>query len=241
MAGHQVRLLWRFWRGGCLKSSMADRVSTAERIRARREEEKERRRQAILNAAERVVAKHGWEATDFGKIAARARLSRSLVYFYFATRDELFHAMCSRGLANLQRRFAEAVVEPRTGIEKTMALGRAYYAFSREEPLYFEFIAHYQEKAVDAHKHTPVENEAHELGRGCIGVVAQTLMSGIADGTIRKSIGDPRPAAVSIWAFTHGLIQVATRKEVLLQESFQLNTEQMMEHGFALLRSSLAA
>lgn len=220
---------------------MADHESTTDRIRARRDEEKEKRRKAILDAAERVIAKHGWENTDFGKIAERARLSRSLVYFYFPKRDDLFHAVCSRGLADLQRRFAAAIVGHKTGLEQGMALARAYYAFSQEEPLYFELISQYQEKVVEGGKHTESETEAHEQGRGCVGIVVQTLVAGLADGSVRKSIGDPRPAAVSVWSFTHGLIQIATRKEVLLKESFQLTTSKMMEHGFALLRSSLTA
>lgn len=210
-------------------------------MRTRREEEKGKRREAILDAAERVIAKHGWEDTDFGKIAAKARLSRPLVYVYFPQRDDLFHAVCRRGLAHLQQRFAQAITRHKTGLDQSLALARAYYAFSREEPLYFELISQYQEKEIEHGKGSSDELTAHDAGRGCVALVVQTLTTGVADGTIRKSIGDPRPAAVSVWAFTHGLIQIATRKEVLLKESFQLDTPKMMEHGFALLCSSLAA
>jgi AcrR family transcriptional regulator len=42
--------------------------------RARREEEKEERRPTMLEAAEKVIARDGWEATNSGEIAKRARL-----------------------------------------------------------------------------------------------------------------------------------------------------------------------
>jgi AcrR family transcriptional regulator len=210
-------------------------------VRTRRDEEKEMRRQDILDAAERVIAKHGWENSDFGKIAERARLSRSLVYVYFPTRDDLFHAVCSRGLADLQRRFATVMATRTTGLELSMAIGRAYYAFSREQPLYFELIAQYQAKENKPDEQSDNEGEANQRGGDCLGLLVQAIAIGLKDGSIAKTAGDPRPTAVSMWAFTHGLIQIASRKECMLQENFLLNTEQMMEHGFTLMRRTLAA
>lgn len=199
------------------------------------------RRQDILDAAERVIAKHGWESTDFGKIAERARLSRSLVYVYFPTRDDLFHAVCSRGLADLQRRFATVMATRASGLELSMAIGRAYYAFSREQPLYFELISHYQAKELKPGDQTECEAEANAHGSDCLGLLVQAIARGLEDKSVGKSVGDPRPAAVSMWAFTHGLIQIASRKECMLEENFQLSSEQMMEHGFTLMRRTLAA
>ncbi len=220
---------------------MADTVSTNNPVRARRDEEKEMRRQDILDAAERVIAKEGWEGTDFGKVAKRARLSRSLVYVYFPTREDLFHAVCGRGLADLEQRFATVMTTRKKGLEQAMGLGQAYYAFAREQPLYFGLIAQFQGQELVPEGQTENEKQAHAHGNNCLGTLAQALANGLKDGSIRKAIGDPRPAAVSIWAFTHGLIQIAMRKECMLQQNFQLNTAQMIEHGFKLLRGALAA
>ena len=199
------------------------------------------RRQDILDAAERVIAKHGWENADFGKIAERARLSRSLVYVYFPTRDDLFHAVCSRGLADLQRRFATVMATRATGLELSMAIGRAYDAFSREQPLYFELISLHQAKELVMDNQSENEEQANKFGGECLGLLVQAITLGLKDGSIAKSVGDPRPAAVSMWAFTHGLIQIASRKECMLVENFQLSAKQMMEHGFTLMRRTLAA
>lgn len=218
-----------------------DKVSDVDPLRARRDEEKEERRQAILDAAEKVIARSGWEATNFGEIAKRARLSRSLVYFYFPTRDALFHAICGRGLIDMEKRFTAAVASARTGLDQVMAIGRAYYQFSLDEPLYFKVLADYQARDLDPESETENEAEAHHHGRQCLAMVGQALGTGLADGTIRKSIGDPRSTAVSVWAFTHGLIQIASRKEAMLKEDFGLTATKAMEHGFSLLRGSLSA
>ena len=101
---------------------MADKVSKKSPVQARREEEKEERRQDILDAAERAIGKHGWEATNFGEVAKLARLSRSLVYFYFPTRDDLFHAVCERAMQDLERRFTKAITEHRKGLDQLLSL-----------------------------------------------------------------------------------------------------------------------
>lgn len=220
---------------------MADTVSENNPVRARRDEEKEMRRQDILDAAERVIAKEGWESTDFGKIAKRARLSRSLVYVYFPTRDDLFHAVCGRGMSDLEKRFATVMASRRSGLDQAMELGKAYYAFAREQPLYFGMIADFQGRETEPDDQSSDEQEAHERGRGCLGALVQALLNGLEDGSIRKSIGDPRSAAVSIWAFTHGLIQIASRKECMLKQDFEIDAPQMIDHGLKLLRGTLAA
>ncbi len=35
---------------------------------------------------------------------------------------------------------------------------------------------------------------------------------GVADGSIRADLGDPYVTALSLWAFSHGLIQIASTK-----------------------------
>jgi len=49
----------------------------------RRQEEKERRRAEILDAAEGVAASVGWDELTMDQVARRARLSRALLYVYF--------------------------------------------------------------------------------------------------------------------------------------------------------------
>jgi AcrR family transcriptional regulator len=210
-------------------------------VQTRREEEKEQRRQAIIDAAEHVIAKHGWEDTNFGEIAKRSRLSRSLVYFYFPDREDLFHAVCDRGLTKMLRRFEAAVAKQDTGLEQIMAIGRAYLAFSQAEPLHFEILSRMQAQETDPATVSDTVKSADERGRSCLMLVAQALGAGLADGSIRKGIGDPGPTAIAVWAFTHGLIQISSQKEAMLKRDFQLSAAKTMEHGLALLRGSLAA
>ena len=209
-------------------------------LRARRDEEKEKRRKTILDAAEKVIARRGLEKAHFGEIAQRTRLSRSLVYVYFPTKDDLFHAVCERGLMQLQARFEQAAASHALGIDQVMAMGRAYAAFSREEPLYFEMMTELQARENASQPASAAEESAERHGQGCLLHVAAALSRGLQDQSVHPGIGDPGATALSIWAFTHGLLQISAKKAVMLESKFKLTQHDMVEHGFALLRSALA-
>lgn len=219
---------------------MSAKSSNQNPLRARQEEEKEARRQAILDAAEAVIQDHGWDETNFGEIAKRSRLSRSLVYVYFRDREDLFHAICERGLTQLAQRFAAAMQEHRRGLDQALAIGRAYLDFSRKDPLHFEVLTRLHGKHTDLGSDRPSEQAANECGQRCLEYVAQALANGVKDRSIRKSIGDPRLTAVSVWAFTHGLIQIAGQKEPMLEKAFGATADRTIEHGFTVLRGALA-
>jgi hypothetical protein len=64
-------------------------------------------------------------------------------------------------------------------------------------------------------------------------VIVQSLARGIADGTVRANLGDLYLTALSLWAFTHGLIQIAATKGGHIErEGNPVGT--FIDHGFNL-------
>ena len=105
---------------------------SAARARAVTDEAKDRRREAILAAAKRIFAKKGYHATTMGHVAKSARISYGSVYWYFDSKEALFHAlMDSEELA--LRHHIETAVEaldfPRGGEEAFRASVRATFEF----------------------------------------------------------------------------------------------------------------
>ena len=77
-------------------------------IAERRQEERDRRRNEIVDAAEALYAEVGWDAVTMDQVARRARLSRALVYVYFHDKADLHFALVERSLEELRRRFEAA-------------------------------------------------------------------------------------------------------------------------------------
>ena len=63
----------------------------------------------------------------------------------------------------------------------------------------------------------------------------QAIQSGIADGSVRPTIGDPFMLAVTLWSFTHGLIQLAMAKGSDMAR-FGIAIPELSNYGFDLLR-----
>src|SRR5215213_4728908 len=120
-------------------------------IAERRQEEKDRRRSEIVDAADSLYAESGWDVVTMDQVARRARLSRALVYVYFRDKGDLLFALVERSLENLRERFIVAQRGHGRGIEEVEAIGYAYLEFSRELPHYFDSCSRFQ-----AHRSGPV-------------------------------------------------------------------------------------
>jgi AcrR family transcriptional regulator len=180
-------------------------------IAARRDEERERRRGEILDAAEVLYAKKGWEALTVDQVARSARLSRALVYVYFRDKEDLLFAIGERAMHLLRDRFMAAIAAPAPGMEQVEAIGRAYMGYALEFPHYFDFCSRFQSHTTGT---DPSANEGacRAAGDQAIATVVQAIENGMRDGSIRTSIGNPVMLAVTMWAFTHGIIQLAMAK-----------------------------
>jgi AcrR family transcriptional regulator len=209
-------------------------------ISERRQEERDRRRVEIVDAAEAVYAEVGWDAVTMDQVARGARLSRALVYVYFRDKPDLHFALVERALETLRRPFEAASAGKPTGLDAVEAIGRAYLGFARDLPHYFDACARYQAHAVRDAEPNPNEAACITTGHRVHEVIVASLNRGIADGSIRKDLGDPYLTALSLWAFTHGVIQIAATKSGLMQRE-GIAVQQFFDQSIAMARRSLQA
>ena len=83
--------------------------------RAVSEEEKEGRRNDILAAAKEVFAKSGYQATTIADIAKVAKLSYGSIYWYFDSKEALFHALMENEEQQLRDHVTNAIAQASTG------------------------------------------------------------------------------------------------------------------------------
>jgi AcrR family transcriptional regulator len=207
-------------------------------ITERRQEERDRRRAEIVDAADAVYAEVGWDAVTMDQVARRARLSRALVYVYFRDKADLHFALVERALDALRLRFEAARQGRASGIAEVEAIGRAYFAFAREAPHQFDACARFQAHAAADGTLPPNESACMTVGHRVHEVIVASLNRGTGDGSIRQDIGDPYLTALTLWAFSHGVIQIASSKAGALQHE-GIAVESLVEHAIALQLRSL--
>jgi AcrR family transcriptional regulator len=211
-------------------------------IAERRQEERDRRRTEIVDAADALYAEAGWDTVTMDQVARRGRLSRALVYVYFKDKADLHLALVERALDTLRLRFDSARAGKPCGIDEIEAIGRAYFAFSREMPHYYDACARYQSHACgDACADAvipPNEAACMSAGHRVHETLVDSLNRGVADGSIRNDLGDPYVTALVLWAYSHGVIQIASSKGGQIEHE-GVPVQRFIDHSFALVLRSL--
>lgn len=210
----------------------------------RKKREKERRRNAIIDAAEEVIFSKGLEQATMTEIARQAELSKGTLYLYFKNKDELYMAITQRGSDILNERLAKLFAGEHTGIELIRMMGETYLDFVQQNPGYYNAFSHY-EALRDAQElqRSQVAQMCEENRQKAMSLMVRALQIGMQDGTIIDSY-DPRELAVLIWASTRGITMVnhlhQTDHHFRMLEEMEVNTESLFNNFLNLLGEGMA-
>ena len=207
-------------------------------ITERRIEEKERRRNEILDAAEAWYAKEGWDTVTMDQVARGARLSRALVYVYFRDKEELLFGIGERAMKELRNRFVTASADQDLGIDKVQAIGRAYMTYANDLPHYFDACSRFNQHSDAADKGTTA-GDCGMAGDLVIAEVVKAIEVGKHDRSMRADVGDSMLLALSLWAFTHGVIQIAMSKGDDIAR-LGIDSPQLVDYAFGQIRRMCA-
>jgi AcrR family transcriptional regulator len=208
-------------------------------IAERRQEERERRRTEIIQAAEQLYSEGGWDELTMEHVARRARLSRALVYVYFKDKDDLHLAIVERSLERLRQRFQVAADGARLGIDKVEAIGHAYVAFSQDVPHYFDACSRFHARQSEDGSADPQSAACSEAGQRVLRVIAASIEQGFADGSIRSDVGAPMLTSIALWGFSHGIIQLAANKSEEIEHA-GVGIPQLIGYAFEFLRRAMS-
>lgn len=131
-------------------------------IADRRNRQKDKRRNEIINAAETLFFSKGYENVSLDEIAKKVDLGRSTLYLYFENKEELFFAIVLRGTAILYSLIGEETQKVKTGVEKLAAFRKAYYEFAKTYPDYLKSYNYFLSGRFDLSK---INNDEHKIGQ----------------------------------------------------------------------------
>jgi AcrR family transcriptional regulator len=170
----------------------------------------EYRRDALLQAATRVFGKYGFDGATMEQIAREADVAKGRTYLYYRSKQTIYDAALSRGLAELDQRTHAA-------IDRAPHLHDAIAAFVTARAEYFlehrDFFRMYV--AAISRQITSVKPRASEF-QAMVDRQTRRLEDAIARGVSRREIRhvDPAAATLAIFDLTRGLVAraiVATR------------------------------
>jgi len=185
-------------------------------VAARRERERTARREAILDAAQELVAAQGYHGMRMDSVAEAVELSKGTLYLYFENKDALCAAVATRLLDTLIPFMESALENTSTGLDAVHKLFQKYSDFTQENPHHFRFALAWLSEGERMDDST----EAFQIYRGRVGdmlsLVVASLKRGQADGSIRADV-DPLPQALQLWTSFLGVVMVGLNREAMAQ------------------------
>ena len=97
-----------------------------------RERRHAKTKQAILVAAQQIIAERGTEGLSMREIAQRIEYSPSGLYEYFRGKDEIIQGLCEEGFERLSERIRYRIAIEHAPIQRLIASGLAYLEFATQ-------------------------------------------------------------------------------------------------------------
>ena len=183
-------------------------------ISERKEREKQRRREEILNAAEKVFFSRGIENSTMDDVAAEAELSKGTLYLYFKSKEDIHWAISHRGVKNLLNEMEKIVDHNKNAIENLLIIANAFIKFTQNKEQLVNSIIFFE--GCDINKmnidHDQIRNSF--LNESPIHLVTEFVNKGIQQGLIRNDIPVDILSNI-LWSQLIGVLQVANRKKEL--------------------------
>ena len=189
-----------------------------ERPRSRRGEG-DQLRDELLDAAERLLIRHGsMDAVSIRAITREVGVTPPSLYLHFADKDELFFEVCSRRFADFEEQVVGGaeVSDPDDPADVLQAMGRAYVRYGVDNAEAYQIIFSPQMKSV-------VQGRDLSDGPGMrsFEALVAIIQWGVDQGVFRDH--DPRMAAFSVWSTVHGAVMILLSKDGM-GESFPMPT-----------------
>lgn len=120
---------------------------------SRIEREKNRRKQEIMQAAEKLFANKGFDNVKMEEIAAEAEFTRKTLYAYFQNKDDLYRQVFLNISVKRWNFLVKKMKQSQDGIPRIRAFGIANYEYTIANPEHFKLIVHIDQKGVQQQAH----------------------------------------------------------------------------------------
>ena len=154
-------------------------------------------REALLDAAHKLLGEKGVEGFTLADACRLAGVSTAAPYRHFPDRDAVLDALVSRGFQNLEAAMRARAADYTEGsIDRIVATGQAYVAFAVDEPALFRVMFRRPPE------HDPTSPMALD-GDSCFGAVLEALTALQEQRGLKSD--DLLDLAMPLWAVVHGV------------------------------------
>lgn len=179
-------------------------------IKEIKEQEKEQRRNYILDAAEKLFFTRSYDEVSMDDIAKEVELNKATLYLYFKNKESLFFSVVLRGIKILNSMIEEGIKSCKTGVQILDMIGKVYFEFIEKYPDYNRVYLYFRSGRFDLEDNKDMDEVAKEiikLRQDTFTITCNAINSGINEGLIRRDI-DPVEVTVFLTLIVKGLTEM---------------------------------
>jgi len=199
-------------------------------INERKEREKQQRKIDIIDAAERLFFKQGFDNVSMDQIARESELAKGTLYLYFKSREDLHYSIVNRVLEMLSKVLQENYNEAANGAENLINLGKSYIEFSQKYPDHIRAIMMFDSSKfdkLDSNQSLKILEPDSPLM-----FLIQIIRKGQMDGSVRTDIPD-REIALILWSHLASVLELVTLRLPLVG-ALEVNEKELLNKQFEL-------
>jgi AcrR family transcriptional regulator len=207
-------------------------------IAERKERERERRRNDILDAAEEVIFKQGIDHATMDAIAEKAELSKATLYLYFESKEEIYFAIFLRGrdklfelVTNNIENIADIQLKLKTYLSTVMA-------FKKKYPNYFDAIFYFMIRDINVNKESEYFRQHKENNMMLLNKWVELIEQGKSQGQIRKDL-NPVSVAIIMWIQLIGFLKTYPMVRDKIKDDLDVTEDSLLEDYYDLFLHSI--
>lgn len=192
----------------------------------------------ILEASKQLFLEKGIEKTTVDDIAKLADCSKSTIYVYFKSKEEIFnHIVCEYMLLQKQS-IQESIAETSDFKECYFSICWKMTNFQQQYPMYFESILAEISVNPDDFVQQPILKEIHRIGEELNEMLEEVLKKAIKEKYIRSDL-DPLQTVFTLWGSICGVILLADKKKKYFETDLKLEHQKFLDYSFQLIFNGL--
>jgi methyltransferase (TIGR00027 family) len=207
-------------------------------IKEIKNQEKERRRNYILDAAEKLFFSKGYDNVSMDDIANEVELSKAALYLYFKDKESLFFSIVLRGARILNAMIEEETKDCKNGVEILDAIGAVYFEFVNKYPDYNQAYLYFRSGRFaieDSEDVNEIAKEILKLRQETFVITCNAIKSGIDEGLIRRDL-NPVEMTIFLTLITKGIAEMRSdfkkvlEKQGISQYQFCVDVDGFIHH-----------
>ena len=196
----------------------------------RKERLKELHTICVLEAAEKLFEKKGFDAVSMDEVAFNTGISKSTVYVYFKSKQIIWDSIVCK--------YMELLLEDaKKAADGDGSFEDRYYKLCFDIAEKFEAHPLFCKGTlgkISVDMDQELYKKIYEIGEQTNEEIARFIRSGIEEGMVRKDI-DIYPAVIMMWSSISGIITMAIDKEEYLKLRFNMTKEEYLKKAFKML------